>query len=67
MYLFACRIKVRMKYLFTTFNHKILNLTILTLCKKNLSQSDCIDQKIIIYERKRKVLWMGESRLMSIL
>jgi hypothetical protein len=34
MYLFTCRIKIKMKCSFSTFNHKILNHTILIVCRK---------------------------------
>jgi hypothetical protein len=46
-----------MKCSFSTFNRKILNLTIPIVCSKNLSQSDCTDCKIItIIEGEEKVL-----------
>jgi hypothetical protein len=53
-----------MKWSFSTFNHKILNLTFLIVRRKNLSQSDRIDCKIITIEKEEKVFG-GESKLLS--
>jgi hypothetical protein len=47
--------------LFSTFNRKILNLTIPIVCKKNLNQSDYTDCKIIIIGGEEKVFLMGSS------
>jgi hypothetical protein len=65
MYLIACRIKIRMKCSFSTFNHKILNLSILTVYRKKFSQSDHMDCKIIIIEWEEKGFFCGEPRLLS--
>jgi hypothetical protein len=40
-----------------TFNHKILYLTILIVCRKNLGHSEYMDCKIIRIEGKEKVFW----------
>jgi hypothetical protein len=45
-------IKMKMKRCFSTSNHKTLYLTLLIVCKKNLSQSDLMDCKIITIEEK---------------
>jgi hypothetical protein len=50
MYLFACRIRTKIKIKISTSNCKILYLTILVLCRKNLSKSDRMDCKIITIE-----------------
>jgi hypothetical protein len=55
MYFIACRINIKMKCYFSTFNHKILNLTILIVCGKNLNQCDPMDCKIIRIEGEEKV------------
>jgi hypothetical protein len=59
MYLLACRIKIKMKLFFSTFNRKILYLTIPILCRKNLSQSDPMGCKIITIEEEKKVFLVG--------
>jgi hypothetical protein len=54
MYLFACRIKIKTNSFFSTFNFKILYLTILIVCKKNLNHSDHTDCTIITVEGEEK-------------
>jgi hypothetical protein len=61
MYLLACRLKIKMKLSFFAFNHKILYLTILIVYKKNLTQSDCTDCKIITIEGEGKSFFGGLS------
>jgi hypothetical protein len=45
---------IKMKLLFSTTNHKILYLIVLIVCRKNLSQSDHTNCKIITFEGKEK-------------
>jgi hypothetical protein len=67
VYLFACRIKIkRIDFFFFTFNHRILYITILVVCRKNLKQSDSIDCKIIKIEVK-EIVFCGMPRLLSML
>jgi hypothetical protein len=54
MFLIACRTKIKVKCSFSTFNRKILNLTILIVCRKNLRQSNHTDCKIITLEGGKK-------------
>jgi hypothetical protein len=55
VYLIACGIKIKMKCSFFTFNCKILNLSILRICRKNCNKSDLTDYKIITIEGEEKV------------
>jgi hypothetical protein len=48
-----------MKLSFSTFNRKILYLTIPTICRKNLTQSDFMDCKIATIEGEEKVCLVG--------
>jgi hypothetical protein len=59
MYLFACRIKIKIKWLFSTFIYKILYLTILVVCRKSPSQSDHTNCKTITIEEEEKVFLVG--------
>jgi hypothetical protein len=45
---------IKMKWRFPTSNHKFLNLTMLIHYKKNLSQHDLMDCKIITIEEEKK-------------
>jgi hypothetical protein len=56
-----------MKCSISTFNHKILNLTILIVCRKNLNQSGCTDCKIITSEEEEKVFWCGAWIVVNVL
>jgi hypothetical protein len=58
---------IKMKRCFFTSNHKILHFTVLILCKKNLSQSDCMDYKIITIEGEEKVFWWGTLIIFNVL
>jgi hypothetical protein len=53
--------------MFSTANYKILYLTMLVVCRKNLNQSDLMDCKIIIIEGEEKAFFGGEPLLLSIL
>jgi hypothetical protein len=53
MYLFASKIKIKMKWQFCTFNHKILYHTILIACRNK--ESDHKNCKIITIEGEEKV------------
>jgi hypothetical protein len=55
MYLISSRIKIKKEWFFSTFNHKILNLTIPVVCRKNLNQSDHTDCKIITIDGNKRV------------
>jgi hypothetical protein len=55
MYLFACRIKIKLKWFLSASNCKILYFTILIVCRKNLIPSDYTDCKITIIEGEEKV------------
>jgi hypothetical protein len=57
MYLLTCGAMIKTKLCFSTTNCKILYLTVLTVCRKILSQSDLTDCKIIIIEGEEKVFW----------
>jgi hypothetical protein len=46
---------IKMKWCFSTSNCKILYLTMLVDCRRNLSQSDLMECKIITIEKKEKV------------
>ena len=60
MYFIVCRRNIKIKCSFSTLNHKILNFIITIVCSKNLSQSDCIDCKIItIIEGEEKIVLVG--------
>jgi hypothetical protein len=48
-----------MKLFFHAFNYKILYLTILIVCRKNLSDNENMDCKIIVIEGEKKVFLMG--------
>jgi hypothetical protein len=63
MYLFACKIMIKMKWFFSTSNHKILYLTTLIVCRRNPIQSYCTDCKIIIIEGEEIFFW-GVPRLL---
>jgi hypothetical protein len=45
--------------MFFTSNRKIIYLIMLIVCRKNLSQSDHMDCKIITIEGEEKVFWVG--------
>jgi hypothetical protein len=49
-YLLTCGPMIKMKLCFSTSNHKILYLTMLIVCRKNLSQSNLMDCNIITNE-----------------
>jgi hypothetical protein len=51
--------KSKQNEFFSIFNHKILYLTILIVCRKNLNQSDCTECKIVTTEGEKKVLLVG--------
>jgi hypothetical protein len=51
----------------STSNHKILYLTMLIVCRKNLSQSDVTDCKIIAIEGEEKVFWWGALIIVNVL
>jgi hypothetical protein len=55
MYLLTSGAMIKMEQCFSTSNQKILYLTILLVYRKNLSQSNLIDCKIIIIEREETV------------
>ena len=59
MYFITCRINIKMKGSLSTFNHKILNRTISIVCRKNLTQSDHMDCKIITIEGKKIAFFLG--------
>jgi hypothetical protein len=46
---------INMKWCFSPSNRKILYLTMLLVCRKNLNQSDHMDWKIITIEGEEKV------------
>jgi hypothetical protein len=50
---------IKMKWCFSTSNYKILYLTMLIVCRKNLNQSDLMDCKIITIEGEEKVFLVG--------
>jgi hypothetical protein len=52
MYLFAGKIKIKMKCFFSHFNCEILYLTLRVLCRKDLSQSGYMDCKIVAIEEE---------------
>jgi hypothetical protein len=47
----------KMKWIFSTSNHKILYLTMLVDCRKKISMK--VTSKIIAIERQKEVFWMG--------
>jgi hypothetical protein len=53
--------------IFSTSNYKILYLTMLIVCRKNLSQSDLTDCKIITIEGEEKVFWWGAVIVVNVL
>jgi hypothetical protein len=57
MYFITCRINIKMKGSLFTFNHK--NCTISIVCRKNLTQSDHTDCKIITIEGKEIAFLVG--------
>jgi hypothetical protein len=59
MYLLTCGPMIKMKLSFSTSNYKIFYLTMLIDCRKNLSQSDLTNCKIITIEGEEKVLLVG--------
>jgi hypothetical protein len=56
---------IKMKWCFSTSNRKILYLIMLIVCRKNLSQSDLTDYKIITIDGKEKVFFGEEPRSLS--
>jgi hypothetical protein len=58
---------IKMKLCFSTSNCKILYLTMLIVCRKNLSQSDNMDCKIITIEGEEKVFWEGAMAVFNVL
>jgi hypothetical protein len=48
-----------MKLFFSTFNYKILNLTIPIVCIKKISKSNRMDCKIITIEEEENVFLVG--------
>jgi hypothetical protein len=50
---------IKMKWWFSTSNYKILYPTMLIVCRKNLSQSNLKDCKIITIEGEEKVFLVG--------
>ena len=46
----------------STTNRKIWYLTMLIVCKKNLSQIDLMDCKIITIEGEENVFWVGSYK-----
>jgi hypothetical protein len=50
---------IKMKWWFSTSNHKILYLTMPIVCRKNLNQSDLTDCKIKTIEGEEKVFLVG--------
>jgi hypothetical protein len=58
MYLLTCA-NDQNEMMFSTSNRKILYLTILIVCRKNLNQRDLTDCKIITIEGGKKVLLVG--------
>jgi hypothetical protein len=67
MYLLACRIEIKIKLFFSTVNHKIIYLTIIKICRKNLNQSDCMDCKIITIEGEEKAFWWDVQIVINVL
>jgi hypothetical protein len=59
MYLLTCGAMIKMRWCFSTSNRKILNLTMLIVCRKNLNQRDCTGYKFIPIEREDKVFFVG--------
>jgi hypothetical protein len=59
MYLLTCGPIFKMKWCFSISNQKILYLTMLILCRKNLNKSDRTDYKIITVEGEKKVFLVG--------
>jgi hypothetical protein len=55
MYLLACRIMIKIKQIFSTFNYKILYLTIQKVCREKLSLSDSTDCMITTIEEEKIV------------
>jgi hypothetical protein len=64
MYLFACRIKIKMRLSFSTSNCKILYFAILEVCRNNFSQSNYTDCNITKIKGKKN-LFGGVPRLLS--
>jgi hypothetical protein len=54
MYLLRCGAMIKMKLCFSSSNRKILYLTVLTVCRKNLNQNNLTDCKIIKIEEEEK-------------
>jgi hypothetical protein len=67
MYLSTCRPMINMKCYFSTSNRKILYLTMLIVCRKNLSHSDHMDCKIITIEGEEKVFLVGTMVVFNVL
>jgi hypothetical protein len=61
MYLFACRIKIKMKQTFLLSTMRSCNMLIQQCVEKNLSQSSCTDCKIITIKNEEKDYWVGCS------
>jgi hypothetical protein len=58
---------IKMIQFFSTSRYKILYLTMLLVCRKNLSQSDRTDCKIITFEGEEKVFWWGAQVIVNVL
>jgi hypothetical protein len=54
-----------MKRSFSTFNSKILGVTILVVCKKGLTQTYLTDCKTITIEGEEKIFFGGLLQLLS--
>jgi hypothetical protein len=50
---------IKMKWNFSISNRKILNFTLLIVCRKNLTQSDLTDCKIITIEEEENIFLVG--------
>jgi hypothetical protein len=54
---------MKMKLHFSTSNRKILYIPV--VCRKNSSQRDCTDWRIITIEGEEKVIFVGVAGLLS--
>ena len=52
--------KDKNEMIFSILNCEILYLTIPIVCRKNLTQSDCTDCKIVTIEKEEKVFFGGD-------
>jgi hypothetical protein len=50
---------IKMKQCFPTSYYKILYLTFLTICRKNISYNYLMDYKFITIKKEEKVFWVG--------